>query len=101
MAEYINRSDVISKIAEQQDKATSGVEDVTYYRAISIIRKEPAADVQPVRHAKCERDNEGYERCSACNEHETNLRYFNFCPHCGAKLDVIYQDGKLRAIKVV
>lgn len=31
-------------------------------------------------------DNEGYERCNKCNEHETGLRYFKFCPHCGEKI---------------
>lgn len=32
-------------------------------------------------------DSEGYERCSACNEHESGMRYFNFCPNCGAKME--------------
>lgn len=31
-------------------------------------------------------DNEGYERCNNCNEHETGLRYFKFCTHCGTKV---------------
>ena len=31
-------------------------------------------------------DNEGYERCNNCNEHETGLRYFKFCPNCGEKM---------------
>lgn len=31
-------------------------------------------------------DGEGYERCSGCGEHETGLRYFRFCPHCGCQL---------------
>lgn len=33
----------------------------------------------------CYIDNEGYERCSVCNEHETGMRYFSFCPRCGVK----------------
>lgn len=48
MDEYISREVVIKKIAEAQDKATSGTEDVTYYRAIKTIREMPSADVQPV-----------------------------------------------------
>lgn len=35
---------------------------------------------------ECIVDNEGYERCSHCNEHETGMRYFTFCPRCGVKL---------------
>lgn len=33
----------------------------------------------------CYIDNEGYERCSVCNEHETGMRYFLFCPRCGVQ----------------
>lgn len=33
----------------------------------------------------CYIDNEGYERCSVCNEHETGMRYFSFCPRCGVR----------------
>lgn len=100
MADYIRRDIVLEIINTVND--TGGFAGYADYCVLfDEIDNMPAADVQPVRHAKCECDNEGYERCSACNEHETNLRYFNFCPHCGAKLDVIYQDGKLRAIKVV
>ena len=33
----------------------------------------------------CYIDNEGYERCSVCNEHETGMRYFSFCPRCGVQ----------------
>ena len=47
MSEYISRETTIKKIAEVQDKATSGTEDVTYYPAIKIIREIPSADVQP------------------------------------------------------
>lgn len=35
----------------------------------------------------CYIDNEGYERCSVCNEHETGMRYFLFCPRCGIRFE--------------
>lgn len=47
MDKYISRDDVIKKIAEKQDKAMYGREDVAFYQAIKIIRDEPALDVQP------------------------------------------------------
>ena len=52
MDEYISREAVIKKIAERQDKAMYGIEDVAFYQAIKIIKEEPAADVQPVKHGK-------------------------------------------------
>lgn len=36
---------------------------------------------------RCYIDNEGYERCSVCNEHETGMRYFLFCPRCGVRFE--------------
>ena len=47
MDKYISRDDVIKKIAEKQDKAMYGREDVAFYQAIKIIREEPATYVQP------------------------------------------------------
>ena len=48
MDEYISREKVIKKIAEKQDKAMYGIEDVAFYQAIKIIKEEPSADVQPI-----------------------------------------------------
>lgn len=45
-------------------------------------------DVEPVEHGRCVTDSEGYHRCSACNEHEGNMIYYKYCPHCGAKMDL-------------
>jgi hypothetical protein len=58
-----------------------------YSDVMDMIDDAPTIDVQPVKHGRCVIDNEGYERCSVCNEHETGMRYFTFCPRCGAKLD--------------
>lgn len=35
----------------------------------------------------CYIDNEGYERCSVCNEHEAGMSYFLFCPRCGVRFE--------------
>ena len=48
MSDLIEREKVIKKIAEEQDKSSTGFEDVAYYRAIKIIREQPTADVQAV-----------------------------------------------------
>jgi hypothetical protein len=52
-----------------------------------FIKQLPSADVQSVKHGRCVIDNEGYERCSVCNEHENGMRYFTLCPRCGARLE--------------
>ena len=42
---------------------------------------------KPERHGHCYVDSVGYERCSVCHDSEFNMRYFRFCPHCGARMD--------------
>jgi hypothetical protein len=92
MADYISREDVIKKIAEVQDKATTGTEDVTYYRAIKIIRDMPAVGVQPVKSGHWENTNTpNHLRCSKCEIIHFIAQYphgeINFCPNCGARMD--------------
>lgn len=36
--------------------------------------------------------------CSECSS--TSMEKKKFCPNCGAKMDIIYEDDKIRAIKV-
>lgn len=90
MTEYVEKDLVISKIAEQQDKAATGIEDVTYYRAIKIIRDAPAADVQPVHYARWI-DLDNRIMCSGCgagydDDDEVKRSTYLFCPNCGAKM---------------
>ena len=83
MAEYIERQKVIDITAE-----TGALE--TQRR----IKELPASDVAPVVHAKWEHTHtsESYFnecwRCSACGFDDTEGFVFDFCPHCGAKMDL-------------
>lgn len=88
MAEFIDRDTLIKKITEVQDKAMTGIEDVTYYRAKKIIREMPPADVQPVKHGQWEDCSNGW-MCSCCER--DNTKDTPFCPNCGARMDL--KDG--------
>lgn len=44
MADLIDRDTAVKQIAEAQDKVSTGIEDVTYYRAIKIIRDAPTVN---------------------------------------------------------
>lgn len=86
MAEYIDREATIKKIHEKQDESSTGLEDVTYYRAIQIIREQPTADLQPVKRGRwIEVDYGMFFECSECG----NISEFehNFCDNCGARMD--------------
>lgn len=51
-----------------------------------VIDEVPTIQINQ-KTSTCYIDSEGYERCSACSEYEPMMRYFNFCPRCGAKIE--------------
>jgi hypothetical protein len=60
--------------------------------AVDVIRDEPTADVEPVKHGKWEKE----EICTNCKTNIEDLfegefyyscEKLRFCPHCGAKMD--------------
>lgn len=64
-----------------------------YYLAEDVIDdllSYPAADVEEVRHAFWETDRFGMERsiCSLCKATFEGGDNWNYCPKCGAKLDI-------------
>ena len=94
MAEYIKRTDAV-KIAEKYGLANGSVFGRHTGLADCIARdisELPAADVAEVVHGRWiwneegEIDWEQFYRCSNCGEKE----YWesNFCPNCGAKMDL-------------
>lgn len=82
--EYIEREDMNNVLDELM------VND-SLYNALQAV---PAADVAPVKHGYFRRLTFSGDTiiCSECkmayNIFETNgAENFNFCPHCGAKMD--------------
>lgn len=96
MNDYISREGTIKKIAVAQVKATTGIEDVTYYRSIKIIREMPSADVQPVKRGRWIISNI-YAQCSECSvayDLDTFQRLIpmnenvpRHCSYCGARME--------------
>ena len=74
------------------------------YRAVeNLIKNAPTADVQEVKHGKWECVNIDYDvrynmvtmRCPICEKWHSEVYYYgnpteniNYCPHCGAKMDL-------------
>lgn len=103
MAEYIERealqAALLRKKAGVADRRfTEGWNDCLL-RVKSMVHSAPAADVAPVRHGRWD-DSGRYQfpsgakaiRCSICgcalNESEYRLFNWNYCPVCGAKMDL-------------
>mgnify|MGYP003529198571 CR=1 FL=1 len=64
-----------------------------------FIKQLPAADVQPVKHGKWKHVAGMNSKCSVCSHYfpvtEFDSRPFdiNYCPNCGAKMDLEENDG--------
>lgn len=80
MAEYIKREDAIMAANHAWAKC---LEPSQY---IEII---PSADVAPVVHAKWIHNDEWWEFiCTHCHKAIENIKRYQYCPHCGAKMDL-------------
>ena len=93
---YIRREDVIAWFMPYAHVGESIDADVV----ISDIKGMKAADVAPVRHGRWE-NKSGIYSCSECvitrpyDVQADVIEYWacNYCPNCGAKMDVELKEG--------
>ena len=85
MTEYIERKALRDTLYDADAITMSGVK---------ILNQFPCADVAPVRHGRWVSVPHKLARvCSVCNRDEpykfadTDADVYDYCPHCGAKLD--------------
>lgn len=63
--------------------------DIAY--TMNLIDETPTADVEPVRHG-CWDEIATFLICSKCKK---PFKYqYSYCPNCGAKMDLDYQEGE-------
>lgn len=96
MAEYIEREALLCMV--QPDDPSDEKAAITIATAKKLIRnivsRTPASDVVPVRHGRWidAREYCGDYMCSNCEAlYGTNK--FNYCPNCGAKMDLRTSDA--------
>ena len=58
------------------------------------IEDAPTVDAVPVVYGRWVFGGDGCVICSKCNEEESNNNHRNFCPNCGARLQVGGTNGK-------
>lgn len=100
MAEYIERErlkSILRRFITECETDGDNEEANIFRDVIDITDEIQAADVAPVRHAKwIEYPRAHYFKCSECKytvPHKkaaliSGYRQYNYCPHCGAKMDV-------------
>lgn len=82
MKEYIERTQLLKNLGYDEKRRA----DVLPGSTFDIVLKEPAADVTPVVHARWEDGSHGDAKCPVCGREDMERNY-NYCPHCGAKMD--------------
>ena len=103
MAEFISRKAAIAYIREQSEECQKAFEELggesgIYADAYNDLAEDfysiPAADVAPVVHGRWVSVAGKRDRiCSRCLRDEPyknaddDAEVFEFCPHCGAKMD--------------
>lgn len=106
MAGYIEREELINQIRLMINRSSVGetsLNDISAKTICGLILEQPTADVAEVKHGEWELcgndDTLGCSYfCSLCGwnideeDFVTKLSSHNFCPNCGAKMDL---KGKL------
>lgn len=100
MSDYIKREDVKHVINYNTELYGS----LPWYEILDLIFEIPAAEVEEVRHGYYQGEYDGYADgapvydlwyCSECGhyfEEWDEKPTYNYCPHCGAKMDE--EDGE-------
>jgi hypothetical protein len=115
MSDYISREAAIAYIREQSEELQKAFEELggesgiyadAYNDLAEDFHRIPAADVEPVRHGRWisweDADNcipsPNRHECSVCHDAAqvlvNNIELLsNFCPNCGAKMDLEDENG--------
>lgn len=95
MAEYINKESALSIFNAKAEMAVCSPAQPYFAKAAKMIELLPAADVAPVVHGRWNRPFlSGTKRknpfcyCTNCAYPVQPKRMSNYCPGCGAKMDL-------------
>ena len=85
----IDGDEVIKRIAERQDKLSTGIEDCAFYEAIQIVRNAPIIEAEPIKYGYWEwvdGSPDNYDlKCTVCGGLQDS-GFWERCPYCGAKM---------------
>ncbi len=85
-----------NKIHQRKEPLNSPIITEILEVAAVLFEKIDAGEYQPVKHGRWIFADDGYCRCSECNQKapsiEDEVTMTDHCPHCGAKMDL--KDGE-------
>lgn len=56
---------------------------------VDAVDDAPTIDAEPVRHGKWKDIRVGIGTCSECGERYGSVDVMNYCPNCGARMDIV------------
>ena len=104
MAEYISKDSAISIFNAKAEIGVCTPAQPYFAKAAKMIELLPAADVAPVVHGRWVSDKDDILfHCSVCETQvSTDWDYddlsWNYCPNCGARMDLEEQNGKSKTV---
>lgn len=95
--DLISREATVSILRAKADITIGEVKDAASFfnHCANMIEKLPAVDAEPVRHGKwvCHEDDiMSWYECSLCGCEAFDVHGANYCPNCGAKMDLEDDD---------
>ena len=85
----IDGNEVIKRIAERQDKSSTGIEDCAFYEAIQIVRNASTVEAELIKYGYWEwvdGSPDNYDlKCTVCGGVQDS-GFWERCPYCGAKM---------------
>lgn len=100
MARYIDANKLSRDVISSWDRDThktieaSRIHRQEHHHLMSIIEKQPTADVAEVKHGEWIEVDDGIDigsgkhlECSICEKWKKDRIKSNYCPNCGAKMD--------------
>lgn len=91
MARLIDVDKVINSMQKCLDENTDKKGSVAYFTfeaLITALKQEPTVDAVPVVHGRWNTDEKGVTYCGRCRIIDDYASVHNYCPNCGAKMDL-------------
>lgn len=106
MTDLIDRAALMDDIEESvvfSGRNSRNAEVRSANKIIDRIKAAPAVDAEPVKHGRWEEwwpciclimtGEEMLYRCSVCDAKYADIEGKNYCPNCGAKMDLEVDEG--------
>lgn len=90
MPEYIDREKIRLEVCSNCTRHVSLVcqNPEPCYKLLAAFLEAKPVDVAPVVHGKWIFNDDWWEfRCTNCHRPIRNIKKYNYCPSCGAKMD--------------